>query len=100
MHLRKCELLHIRRFESCVVLCQPGRGAIMKAALPTALRESCGYLEDEGWHQTAQLMTLAADEIERLTERVRELEAAQSSLRTPDASNQNVAHVAAVSAGR
>jgi hypothetical protein len=47
----------------------------MKAALPTALRESSGYLEDEGWHQTAQLMTLAAEEIERLTERVQELEA-------------------------
>jgi hypothetical protein len=66
----------------------------MKAALPTALRENCGYLEDEGWHQTAQLMTLAAHEIERLTERVRELEAA--SLRIPDASNQNVERIAAV----
>jgi hypothetical protein len=70
----------------------------MSSPLVGALRESCGYLEDEGWHQTAQLMTLAADEIERLTKRVRELETA--SLRTPDASNQNVAHVAAVSARR
>ena len=42
----------------------------MKAALATALRESCGYLQDEGWHQTAQLMTLAADEIDRLNARV------------------------------
>ena len=67
----------------------------MKAALATALRESCGYLEDEGWHQTAQLMTLAADEIDRLNARVRELETAQDiDGRTPDASNQNLARVA------
>jgi hypothetical protein len=62
----------------------------MKAALATALRESCGYLEDQGWHQTAQLMTLAADEIDRLNERVRELEASAEDLLRPDASNQNV----------
>ena len=70
----------------------------MRAALATALRESRGYLEDEGWHQTAQLMTLAAEEIERLTARVRELENAYGSaaegLRTPGASNQNVAPAA------
>jgi hypothetical protein len=73
----------------------------MKAALATALRESYGYLEDEGWHQTAQLMVLAAEEIERLTERVRELETATADdLRTPDASNQNIGRVAAVSARR
>jgi hypothetical protein len=47
----------------------------MSSALVSALREGCGYLEDEGWHQTAQMMTLAAHEIERLTERVQELEA-------------------------
>ena len=34
----------------------------MKAALITALRDSCGYMQDEGWQQTAQLMLLAADE--------------------------------------
>ncbi|HYH43882.1 MAG TPA: hypothetical protein VD867_18075 [Burkholderiales bacterium] len=73
----------------------------MKAALATALRESCGYLRDEGWHQTGQLMTLAADEIDRLNARVRELETARGiapgieGLQTPDASNQNVARVAA-----
>ncbi len=73
----------------------------MKAALATALRESCGYLQDEGWHQTAQLMTLAADEIDRLNARVRELETARGialgieSLQAPDASNQNAARVAA-----
>jgi len=72
----------------------------MKAALATTLRESCGYLEDEGWHQTAQLMTLAADEIDRLNARVHELEAARvpaqgiEGLRTPDASNQNIARPA------
>lgn len=47
----------------------------MSDALAAALRESEGYLQDEGWHQTARLMTLAADEIERLSARVRELEA-------------------------
>jgi hypothetical protein len=73
----------------------------MKAALPTALRESCGYLEDEGWHQTAQLMLLAADEIERLSERIRELEtAAAQGLRAPDASNQNLERIPAVASRR
>jgi hypothetical protein len=47
---------------------------VMTTGLTTALRESCGYLQDEGWHQTAQLMTLAAQEIERLAARARELE--------------------------
>jgi hypothetical protein len=71
----------------------------MKAALATALRESCGYMDDEGWHQTAQLIILAADEIDRLNARVRELETAGAGsheiegLRTPDASNQNGARV-------
>jgi hypothetical protein len=60
--------------------------------MATALRESCGYLQDEGWHQTAQLMTLAAHEIDRLNARIQELEA--ETLRTPEASNQNVARVA------
>ncbi len=49
----------------------------MKPALAQALHESRGYLQDSGWHQTAQLVTLAAHEIERLTERVRELEASE-----------------------
>jgi hypothetical protein len=47
----------------------------MNTALVAAIRESGGYLEDEGWQQTAQLMSLAADEIERLNARVEELEA-------------------------
>jgi hypothetical protein len=46
----------------------------MSTPLVTALRESRGYLQDQGWQQTASLVTLAADEIERLTARVRELE--------------------------
>ena len=51
----------------------------MSTALIAAIRESGGYLKDEGWHQTAQLMTLAADEIQRLGARVRELEATHAS---------------------
>ena len=70
----------------------------MKAALATALRESCGYLEDEGWHQTAQLMTLAADEIERLTERVEELEAHTRQRDLPEAAAR-VMQIAAGSRG-
>ena len=46
----------------------------MNTVLIAALRESKVYLRDEGWHQTAQLMSVAADEIERLSARVRELE--------------------------
>ena len=79
----------------------------MKAALITALRDSCGYMQDEGWQQTAQLMLLAADEIERLNERILGLEEhltmldeASDALRTPEASNQNTARVAAVSSRR
>jgi hypothetical protein len=41
----------------------------MSTALVAALRESCGYLRDDGYHQTAQLMAMAADEIERLGRR-------------------------------
>ena len=39
--------------------------------LVTALRESCGYLRDADYHQTVQLMTVAADEIERLNRQLR-----------------------------
>jgi len=51
----------------------------MNAALIVALQESRGYLKDQGWHQTAQLMSVAADEIRRLNERVRELESPSGS---------------------
>lgn len=57
----------------------------MTTALVTTIRESCGYLDDEGWQQTAQLMSLAAHEIERLSERVRELEARAHHRESPPA---------------
>jgi hypothetical protein len=38
----------------------------MSTALVSALRESSGYLSDDGYHQTARLLTSAATEIERL----------------------------------
>jgi hypothetical protein len=51
----------------------------MSTALVTALRESYGYLRDGGYHQTAQLLVLAADEIERLNREVQALEASAQS---------------------
>jgi hypothetical protein len=81
----------------------------MKTALVTTLQESCGYLQDGGWHQTAQLMRLAANEIDRLTERVHELEterdtlhgaASTGAIRTPQASNRNGVRIAAAASRR
>lgn len=46
----------------------------MNTALIATLRESCGYLHDDGYHQTARLMAVAADEIERLNRNVDALE--------------------------
>ena len=54
----------------------------MKTALTAALHEGHGFLQDQGWHQTAQLMVVAAKEIEWLSERVRELENEARSDRT------------------
>jgi hypothetical protein len=45
--------------------------------LTTQLRESAPYLRDAGWHQTAKLVSAAADELEALGLLVEEL--------TPDA---------------
>jgi hypothetical protein len=45
----------------------------MEPALARELRENCGYLRDEGWTQSARLMELAADEIERLTAQTEQL---------------------------
>ena len=45
-----------------------GRGAL----LIRELRESCPYLADEGWRQVADLLSAAADEIERLRAQVGE----------------------------
>jgi hypothetical protein len=61
------------------VSCPALREGNMSTPLVTALRESCGYLRDGGYHQTAQLMTVAADEIERLNNQIRALEAARQS---------------------
>lgn len=79
----------------------------MSTPLITSLRESCGYLRDEGWHQTARLMTVAATEIESLGVRIRELEQhlrtldeTSGSFRAPEASNQNAAHSVAASSQR
>src|SRR6476659_3610966 len=58
------------------VSCPALREGNMSTPLVTALRESCEYLRDGGYHQTAQLMTVAADEIERLNNQIRALEAA------------------------
>jgi hypothetical protein len=55
----------------------------MSTPLTTALRESCEYLRDGGYRQTAQLLMLAADEIERLKREVEALEAASGALRRP-----------------
>jgi hypothetical protein len=54
----------------------------MSAYLANQLRESSPYLADQGWHQVAKLMEVAADEIEYLQARVRELQmTAPSSVR-------------------
>jgi hypothetical protein len=55
----------------------------MSTALITALRESYGYLRDGGYEQTAQLMVLAADEIERLNREVQALEATARTATAP-----------------
>ena len=66
----------------------------MSTPLVTALRESCDYLRDVGYHQTAQLMTVAADEIERLNRRIEALEAASrpaTALRNPTSPPHRIA---------
>ena len=52
----------------------------MSTLLVTTLRESCDYLRDGGYHQTAELMTAAADEIERLHRQVQVLESVRAPL--------------------
>ena len=46
----------------------------MRSALARELRENRVYLQDAGWAATAALMEIAAAEIERLADRVAELE--------------------------
>jgi hypothetical protein len=54
----------------------------MASGLAQALRENCGYLRDEGWHEMAILVERAANELDRLYERVEILEA-QTTTETP-----------------
>jgi hypothetical protein len=51
----------------------------VSAYLANELRESSPYLADQGWHQVAKLMEVAADEIEYLQARVHELQMTASS---------------------
>jgi hypothetical protein len=43
-------------------------------ALSQELRDNCRYLREGGWQNTAALMIAAANEIDRLEDRVRQLE--------------------------
>ena len=54
----------------------------MSKALSQELRENCIYLREGGWRNTAVLMQLAADELDRLEARVTELEKTQGDLRS------------------
>lgn len=79
----------------------------MPPSIITMLLESRGYLEDEGWQHTAQLMKVAAMEIEALNVRIAELEAhlrtldeASEVICAPKASNQNALSVPAASSHR
>ena len=77
----------------------------MTTPLITTLRESCGYLQDAGFHQTAKVMILAAQELERLNARIRELEDELRPLpddidRVRETANQNVIPMAATHARR
>lgn len=58
-------------------------GIFMSGALITQLRESCDYLRDGGYHETAQLMAMAADEIERLHRERQEATSRLAPLRRP-----------------
>ena len=49
--------------------------------LSAQLRESAPYLKDAGWHDTASLMTAAADEIEALRQRIEELQSDSKPIR-------------------
>jgi hypothetical protein len=51
-------------------------------ALSQELRENCRYLREGGWQNTAALLIVAADEIDRLEDRVRQLEETSEPPRT------------------
>ena len=57
------------------VVCRMHRNNTSTAFLVAQLRDSQGYLQDDGWHEVSRLMGLAAEELERLAARVLELEA-------------------------
>jgi hypothetical protein len=57
----------------------------MSELLVRELRESSPYLQDEGWHEVAKLMALAADEIERLAARLAKVECSAPSRAGPSA---------------
>ena len=58
----------------------------MTTGLVTALRESCGYLRDAGYRETARLLVAAADEIEALRARLQAFEATPRE--TPDSGRE------------
>jgi hypothetical protein len=83
--------------------CPALREGNMSTPLVTALRESCAYLRDDGYHQTAQLMTVAADEIERLNNQIHALDAARQSpagVRRPAGTTGRLARATAPATGR
>jgi hypothetical protein len=65
----------------------------MISYLVQQLRESCPYLEDRGWTDTAELMNAAANEIERLMIKTRSLEdKLHERKHSPPASVSHLAH--------
>ena len=54
----------------------------MSKGLSQELRENSSYLRDGGWQNTAALMMAAADEIDRLDTRLRQLEERSGEPRT------------------
>lgn len=67
----------------------------MSKALAQELRENCAYLQEGGWQNSAILMRLAANEIDRLEERIKELEAGRAEGKTaqPKASRDVVSRL-------
>jgi hypothetical protein len=63
----------------------------MSKALSQELRENCVYLREGGWRNTAILMQLAADELDRLEARVKELEKMQADPQSVQALVRSVA---------
>jgi hypothetical protein len=59
-------------------------GRFVSKGLSQELRENCGYLRDGGWRNTAALMLAAANEIDRLGSRVKQLEEHSGEPRTVD----------------